>query len=146
MINLQTAQVNEIEQNIKVEGKRKKERIIPCHKSLIRLIDSYKQVKREHFGGKAADHFLLVTNNGDPCYPMMVYRTVRKYLDQYAHADKRSPHVMRHTFATHLLDKGADLNAIKDLLGHASLAATQVYTHNSIEQLKAIFEQAHPKA
>ncbi|MFP4290983.1 MAG: tyrosine-type recombinase/integrase [Cyclobacteriaceae bacterium] len=146
MINLQTSQVNDIEQHIKVEGKRKKERIIPCHKSLIKLISFYKEKKTDYFGGTAVDHFLLVTNNGDPCYPMMVYRTVRNYLDQYAHADKRSPHVMRHTFATHLLDKGADLNAIKDLLGHASLAATQVYTHNSMEKLKSVFEQAHPKA
>ncbi len=77
---------------------------------------------------------------------MMVYRTVRKYLDQYTTIDKRSPHVMRHTFATHLLDNGADLNAIKDLLGHATLAATQVYTHNSMEKIKQIFDQAHPKA
>ena len=77
---------------------------------------------------------------------MMVYRTVRKYLDQYTTIDKRSPHVMRHTFATHLLDNGADLNAIKDLLGHATLAATQVYTHNSMDKLKQIFDQAHPKA
>lgn len=147
MINLQTTNVHLVQNTIKVEGKRQKERIIPCHKSLIKLINIYQREKAIYFkDNEAVNHFLLVTNQGDPCYPMMVYRTVRKYLDQYAHADKRSPHVMRHTFATHLLDNGADLNAIKDLLGHASLAATQVYTHNSMEKLKSVFDQAHPKA
>ncbi|WPP53491.1 tyrosine-type recombinase/integrase [Catalinimonas niigatensis] len=147
MINLQTANVHLDRGTIKVEGKRQKERVIPCHKSLMKLISAYQNEKSIYFrDNDAVNHFLLVTNNGDACYPMMVYRTVRKYLDQYAHADKRSPHVMRHTFATHLLDNGADLNAIKDLLGHASLAATQVYTHNSMEKLKSVFDQAHPKA
>ena len=77
---------------------------------------------------------------------MMVYRTVKKYLDIFTTLDKRSPHILRHTFATHLLNKGAELNAVKDLLGHTSLAATQVYTHNSLEKLKKVFDQAHPKA
>jgi integrase/recombinase XerC len=77
---------------------------------------------------------------------MMVYRTVKKYLDIFTTIDKRSPHILRHTFATHLLNKGAELNAVKDLLGHTSLAATQVYTHNSLEKLKKVFDQAHPKA
>ncbi|MEK6477605.1 tyrosine-type recombinase/integrase [Catalinimonas sp. 4WD22] len=147
MINLQTSNISAEKSTIKVEGKRQKERIIPCHKSLSKLISDYQIAKKAYFKeSEAFNHYLLVTNSGDPCYPMMVYRTVRKYLDQYAHADKRSPHVMRHTFATHLLDNGADLNAIKDLLGHASLAATQVYTHNSMEKLKSVFDQAHPKA
>lgn len=147
MINLQTSNVHLDQNTIKVEGKRQKERIIPSHKSLSKLITAYQKEKSNYFkGSEAVNHFLLVTNQGDPCYPMMIYRTVRKYLDQYAHADKRSPHVMRHTFATHLLDNGADLNAIKDLLGHATLAATQVYTHNSMEKLKSVFDQAHPKA
>jgi len=147
MINLQTANISHADGTIKVEGKRQKERVIPCHKSLLKLISNYRETKSVYFkDNQAVEHYLLVTNSGDPCYPMMVYRIVRKYLDQYAHADKRSPHVMRHTFATHLLDNGADLNAIKDLLGHASLAATQVYTHNSMEKLKSVFDQAHPKA
>ncbi len=147
MIYLQTANVNLAKKTIKVEGKRQKERIIPCHDSLIKLIDSYQKHKAQYFDGNTTvNYYLLVTNQGSTCYPMMIYRAVRKYLDEYAHSDKRSPHVLRHTCATHLLDNGADLNAIKDLLGHASLAATQVYTHNSMERLKSVFDQAHPKA
>jgi len=89
---------------------------------------------------------LLVTDAGEKLYPMFIYRKVKSYLEKVTTLSKKSPHVMRHTFATHLLNKGADLNAVKDLLGHTSLAATQVYTHNSIEKLKAAFDQAHPKA
>ena len=89
---------------------------------------------------------LLITDSGKDLYPQFVYNTVKKYLSQVTTLIKTSPHVLRHTFATHLLNKGADLNAVKDLLGHASLASTQVYTHNSIEKLKAVFDQAHPKA
>lgn len=146
MINLQHDQVDLVKGTIKVDGKGSKERIVPLHRSLLTLIDRYNTQKEKHFGTLTVSPFLLVTDKGDPCYPMMVYRTVRKYLDQYTTIDKRSPHVMRHTFATHLLDNGADLNAIKDLLGHATLAATQVYTHNSMDKLKQIFDQAHPKA
>lgn len=145
MIHLRSTQVDEQKNTIKVEGKGSKERIVPCHPSLMKLIKRYQEEKKLFFNNES-EHFLLVTNKGDQCYPMMVYRTIRKYLDQFTTIDKRSPHVMRHTFATHLLDNGADLNAIKDLLGHASLAATQIYTHNTIEKLKTVFEQAHPKA
>ena len=145
MINLQNDQVDVVQGTIKVDGKGSKERLIPVHPSLVRLFSTYVTHKKECFDNTAPPFFLL-TNKGNPCYPMMVYRTVRKYLDQYTTIAKRSPHVMRHTFATHLLDNGADLNAIKDLLGHASLAATQVYTHNSMEKLKEVFDRAHPKA
>ena len=89
---------------------------------------------------------LIVTNTGAPAYPKLVYRIVNSYLTLISTQDKRSPHVLRHSFASSLLNKGADLNAIKELLGHASLAATQVYTHNSVERLKSIYKQAHPKA
>ena len=145
MISLLNDQVDLVQGTIKVDGKGSKERLVPVHESLLMLMGAYNFHKKEHFGSVVAP-FFLVTNKGNPCYPMMVYRTVRKYLDQYTMIDKRSPHVMRHTFATHLLDNGADLHAIKDLLGHASLAATQVYTHNSMEKLKEIFDRAHPKA
>ena len=88
----------------------------------------------------------FVTDRGEPCYPMMVYRIVKKYLNLYTSSEKLNPHVLRHTYATHLLNKGAEINAVKDLLGHSSLAATQVYTHNSMAKLKSVFDQAHPKA
>jgi integrase/recombinase XerC len=127
-----------------VSGKRNKQRIIPVSKRLTALIHTYGAEKEQQFSSSISH--LIVTDSGDKIYPMMVYRIVKKYLDLATTIEKRSPHVLRHTFATHLLNKGADLNAIKDLLGHSSLAATQVYTHNSLEKLKNIFEQAHPKA
>ncbi|MCS5491480.1 tyrosine-type recombinase/integrase [Algoriphagus limi] len=133
-------------EQVRVLGKRKKERVIPLSKGLIQNIISYKKVFEERFPNSGQNPYFIVTNSGKQSYPMMVYRTVRKYLDLFAQTSKRSPHVLRHTFATHLLNKGADLNAVKDLLGHANLAATQIYTHNSMEKLKAVFEQAHPKA
>lgn len=135
--------VNFYEKTILVLGKRNKERIIPIGNSLIQLIESYQNLKRE-MGMKGEK--LLLTDSGESLYPMFIYRKVKKYLAAVTTLSKKSPHVMRHTFATHLLNKGADLNAVKDLLGHTSLAATQVYTHNSIEKLKAAFDQAHPKA
>jgi integrase/recombinase XerC len=145
LINLCENDFNKYEGIIKVLGKRNKERFIPVHKNLAHLIENYCCKKIEYFN-KNSHGFLIVTDTEDQCYPMMIYRTVRKYLDQFTTIDKRSPHVLRHTFATHLLDKGADLNAVKDLLGHTSLAATQVYTHNSLDKLKKVFDQAHPKA
>ncbi len=101
--------------------------------------------RQERFG--STEHgLLIVTDKGRPCYPALIYRTVEKYLGTVVSLDKKSPHILRHTYATHLLNNGADLNAVKDLLGHSSLAATQVYTHNSLEKLKRVFDQAHPKA
>lgn len=132
------------EGTIRVLGKRNKERVIPIAKTLGNLITEYYN-KRSREGIKESP-YLIVTREGDQGYPMMVYRTVRKYLDMFTTLDKRSPHVLRHTFATHLVNKGAELNAVKDLLGHANLAATQVYTHNTFEKLKAVYDQAHPKA
>ncbi|EIM78769.1 tyrosine recombinase XerC [Nitritalea halalkaliphila LW7] len=134
------------EQQLKVFGKRKKERIIPIPKPLLGNLISYKKDYEKTFSNINKSDYFIVKNTREPLYPMKVYRIVRHYLDHVAQTTKRSPHVLRHTFATHLLNKGADLNAVKELLGHSGLAATQVYTHNAIEKLKAVFDQAHPKA
>jgi integrase/recombinase XerC len=145
LIGLKDKNVNLHERTIKVLGKRNKERVIPFSKSIVSIIEGYRMV-RDREVNKKDHHFLFVSNSGEPVYPMMVYRLVRKYLDKFTSVEKRSPHVLRHSFATHLLNKGAEINAVKDLLGHTSLAATQVYTHNSMEKLKKVFDQAHPKA
>lgn len=129
---------------IKVLGKGNKERIIPIARELQLLIESYIEMRNQ------LDHpnetFLLLRENGKPLYPKYVYNVVTAYLGMSTTLDKKSPHVLRHTFATHLLNQGADLNAVKELLGHANLTATQIYTHNTIEKLKDIYKKAHPKA
>lgn len=145
LINLKESEINIHEDTIKVLGKRNKERIIPLTHELKRVIDQYLIQKNTEIGHIKND-YLLVTSEGDKCYPMLIYRTVKKFLTNFSSVEKKSPHVLRHTFATHLLNKGADLNAVKDLLGHSSLAATQIYTHNSLEKLKKAYDQAHPKA
>lgn len=145
LITLTTKNLDLFKNEIKVLGKGNKERIIPLTKEAINEINSYLLKKEEAFGVQLNEYFLVTIKN-EMAYSNLVYRIVRKYLDQVTNVDKRSPHVLRHSFATHLLNKGAELNAIKELLGHSSLAATEVYTHNSIEKLKAIFDQAHPKS
>lgn len=129
---------------IKVLGKRNKERLIPFPQFIVSLMEQYLRLRNQKIEKLSHDR-LFVTSKGAPCYPMMIYRIVKRYLGTAA-VDKKSPHVLRHTYATHLLDKGAEINAVKDLLGHSSLAATQIYTHNSLEKLKKVFDQAHPKA
>ena len=145
LIYLKEKSIDLKNRTIKVLGKRNKERIIPFSTSLVLLIENYLNIRNREVEMKEHGN-LFVRSNGESCYPMMIYKIVRKHLDQFPKVEKRSPHVLRHTYATHLLDNGADLNAVKDLLGHTSLAATQVYTHNSMEKLKKVFEQAHPKA
>jgi len=145
LVMLKDQDINKYEQTIRVFGKRSKERIIPLNVSLMKLLKHYIIEK----SGQNFDNFsesLLVTSEGKPAYPKLIYRIVNKYLSQVSTNKKTSPHVLRHSFATSLLNKGADLNAIKELLGHSSLAATQVYTHNAAERLKTIYKQAHPKA
>jgi integrase/recombinase XerC len=134
------------QKQIKVLGKGKKERIIPVNEALLHLIKNYELVKQNHFEGKIPHDFLIIGDKGGPAYPMLIYKTVKNYLETVTTKNRKSPHVLRHSFATHLLNRGADLNAIKDLLGHSSLSATQIYTHNSLERIKAVFKQAHPKA
>lgn len=130
---------------IRVLGKRNKERIIPISKLLADQLKAYLDLKTlQNFHNKTGT--LFVTDKGAAAYPKLIYRIVTSYLTYISTQDKKSPHILRHSYATSLLNRGADLNAIKELLGHASLAATQVYTHNSIERLKSIYKQAHPKA
>lgn len=145
LITLSDADINIYEQTIKVFGKRSKERIIPVNVSLMKLMKKYIDEKSSQ-NFQNLSQKLLVTSEGKSAYPKLIYRIVNKYLAYISTNEKKSPHVLRHSFATSLLNKGADLNAIKELLGHASLAATQVYTHNSVERLKTIYKQAHPKA
>ncbi|MEI6683774.1 MAG: tyrosine recombinase XerC [Bacteroidota bacterium] len=128
---------------IKVLGKRNKERLIPFSKKFESQLNTYIEEKRRLFGDTGG---LFLTDRGKGIYPRMVYRIVTRYLGMVTTMEKKSPHVLRHSFATHMLDNGAELNAVKELLGHASLSATQVYTHNTIEKLKRIYKQAHPKA
>ena len=140
LISLQKSHVNLLNSTIRVLGKRNKERIIPIPALIADWILRYQSpCPYEHT-------HLLVTDKGEKLYPMFVQRLVKKQLGDISTLEKLSPHVLRHTYATHLLNRGADLNAIKELLGHANLAATQVYTHNSMEKMKEIYQQAHPKA
>ena len=145
LINLKTSDIDFFNNNIKVLGKGKKERIIPIHSQLKNLISEYEKMKAKMFESRD-EFYLFVTGKGKKVYPNLVYKIVKKYLSLITTLEKKSPHVLRHTFATHLSNSGADLNAIKELLGHSSLASTQVYTHNTIEKLKEIHKQAHPKA
>ncbi|GAB2786999.1 tyrosine recombinase XerC [Rhabdobacter roseus] len=142
LIGLEVGQVDTESRLIRVMGKRAKQRLIPISPSLARLLERYLPERVPDESTPA----LLLTDSGKATYPVFVQRTVKKYLSAVTTLQQKSPHVLRHTYATHLLNRGADLNAIKELLGHANLAATQIYTHNSIEKLKKSHQQAHPKA
>lgn len=144
LIALRDKQLDLSRSQVKVLGKGNKERIIPVSGEVIRMIKDYQQWKRKEFS--TTEDFLLVTEKGKKIYPKYAYLLVNKYLGMASSLDKKSPHILRHSFATHLMNGGADLNAVKELLGHSSLASTQVYTHNTIEKLKAVHKKSHPKA
>jgi len=141
LLTLKTKDVDFLRGTIKVLGKRNKERIIPVGRDVISLMETYHKMRTADFKSSL---FFFITLKGESLYPKLVYKIVNTYLGRISSLRKKSPHVLRHTFATHMLNRGADLNAIKELLGHSSLAATQVYTHNSIERLQEIHRKAHP--
>ena len=145
LISLKVSGISFEKNHLKVLGKGKKERIIPFSHQTSLMLQNYLDARNSEF--PAVQHReLFLTNRGEVLYPKLVYNLVKKYLSQVTTVEQRSPHVLRHSFATHLSDNGADLNAIKELLGHSNLAATQIYTHNSIERLKEVYTKAHPKA
>lgn len=146
LLNIKRNDISFPESTVKVLGKRNKERIIPLNKSAQEAVENYLDYYVKKFGEANENFCIFVTSKNKKLYSRYIYNIVRKYLDAVTTIDKRSPHVLRHTFATHMLNNGADINAIKEILGHSSLAATQVYTHNSIEKLKSIYKQAHPRA
>ncbi|MDP4286238.1 MAG: tyrosine-type recombinase/integrase [Bacteroidota bacterium] len=145
LIHLQEGHIDKQTNTIKVLGKGNKERIIPVNNQLLQLIDKYISEKRIQFP-ESSNIYLLVSKKGKILYPKYVYNMVKLNLGRVSTNERKSPHVLRHSFATHLTNNGAQINAIKDLLGHSSLAATQIYTHNSIEKLKEVHKLAHPKS
>lgn len=144
LIHLKEKDIDNFSGTIKVIGKGNKERLIPVNNGLLKSIDEYIAEKRKIFG-PLPENFLLV-NKGKPLYSKYVYNVVRSNLSKVSTNQRKSPHILRHTFATHLTNNGAEINAVKELLGHSSLASTQIYTHNTIEKLKEVYKQAHPKS
>lgn len=143
LVGLKDTDVDVFGMQLKVLGKRNKERIIPFTVKMRDLIAAYRKARNNEFPSTAV---FFLTDQGNPLYPKFVYRLVQRYLGAITTLEKRSPHVLRHTFATHMLNRGADINSVKEILGHANLSATQVYTHNTIEKLKKVYQQAHPRA
>lgn len=139
LINIKISDVDFNNQSIKVLGKRNKERIIPLSSNVVNDLNIFIENNQKN-------KYLFTNLEGDKLYNKLVYRLVNKYIGEISSVNKKSPHILRHTFATHMLNNGADINAIKELLGHANLSATQVYTHNTIEKLKTVYKQAHPRA
>ena len=139
LINIKIFDINFNNSLIKVLGKRNKERLIPLSINIVNELQTF--VKKYNL-----NNYLFTNLGGTKVYTKLVYRVVKKYIGKISSVNKKSPHILRHTFATHMLNNGADINAIKELLGHANLSATQVYTHNTIEKLKTVYKQAHPRA
>jgi len=139
LINIKISDIDFQNQLIKVLGKRNKERLIPLSSSVLVGLSNFIEKNQQN-------QFLFTNLDGKKLYTKLVYRLVNKCIGEISSVNKKSPHILRHTFATHMLNNGADINAIKELLGHANLSATQVYTHNTIEKLKTVYKQAHPRA
>lgn len=146
LLQLKWSDINHSSGQLRILGKGGKQRIVPISTQLTAQIEQYRKIAGAHFGTDELPERIILTNQGQPAYPELIYLTVKKHLSLCSTQEKKSPHVLRHSFATHLSNNGAPLNDIKELLGHASLASTQVYTHNTIEQLKEVYKIAHPKA
>ena len=144
LVGIRFPDLNLIEKMVKVNGKRDKQRLVPFPLEISGVLNDYIKLRNERF--PEAENFLFLTENGEPVYNKLIYRIVKRQLSLVTTVEKKSPHILRHSYATHLLNRGADLNAIKELLGHANLAATQIYTHTTFEQLKKVYKQAHPRA
>ena len=145
LIGLRDYDLDLTEGSLKVTGKRNKQRIIPIVKPFIKRLEEYIKVRNENTP-PVINGWFFITDKGNKLYDKYVYNTVNSYLAMVTTIEKKSPHILRHTFATHMLNRGADLNSIKELLGHANLSATQIYTHNTFEKLKKVYKQAHPRA
>lgn len=145
LTGLQEKDIDFTEALVKVTGKRNKQRIIPLVKTVLPVLEEYRRLRNE-----TVEHgwnsWFFITDKGNKLYDKYVYNIINRYLAMVTTIEKKSPHVLRHTFATHMLNRGADLNSIKELLGHSNLSATQIYTHNTFEKLKKIYKQAHPRA
>lgn len=143
LIQLKLNSINFLEKQLKVIGKRNKERLLPLLPSVLKSMHNY--IKQRDLIDTSED-YLFLTSKGNKLYETLVYRIINNYFSDVSSKLKKSPHILRHSFASHMLNEGADLNSVKELLGHSSLASTQVYTHNSLEQLKKVYKQAHPRS
>lgn len=143
LIHIKPGDIDTSNKTLKVLGKRNKERLIPLHDNLLEKINSFITFTNSFINKN--ENYIFLTEKGNKIYPRLVYNIVNNYLSRVATITQKSPHVLRHTFATHMLENGADINAIKEILGHSSLSATQIYTHNTVEKLKAIYNKAHPR-
>lgn len=143
LINIKESDISFSNSTIKILGKRNKERLVPILKSVKETLRNYLKIKKEN---NHSNKYLFVTSKGNKLYETFVYRLINSYFSSVSSKVKKSPHILRHSFATHLLNEGADMNSVKELLGHSSLASTQVYTHNSLETIKKVYNQAHPRS